>query len=160
MPATAGMLPTAEFVKQNLEDIDITVNIRQVPDFPTWAAEVAGGTYDITYTQVWNWGDPVIGVNRSYDCENRIDPPGVIWSNNSWYCNDEVDALLDEAAVTFDTEERANLYFEATELINQDVPIVYLGKPEAFQIRTPAVQNPPTGIWGVMSPWHDVWLSE
>ncbi len=160
MPATAGMLPTAEFVKQNLEDIGVTLNIRQVPDFPTWAAEVAGGTYDVAYTQVWNWGDPVIGVNRSYDCENRIDPPGVIWSNNSWYCNDEVDALLDEAAVTFDTEARAGLYFEATELINQDSPIVYLGKPESFQIRTTALQNPPTGIWGVMSPWTDVWLSE
>jgi len=160
MPATAGMLPTAEFVKQNLEDIGVTLNIRQVPDFPTWAAEVAGGTYDMAYTQVWNWGDPVIGVNRSYDCENRIDPPGVIWSNNSWYCNDEVDALLDEAAVTFDTDARAALYFEATELINQDAPIVYLGKPESHQIRTTAVQNPPTGIWGVMSPWTDVWLSE
>ncbi|MEM9564717.1 MAG: ABC transporter substrate-binding protein [Actinomycetota bacterium] len=160
MPATAGMLPTAEFVKQNLEDIGVTLNIRQVPDFPTWAAEVAGGTYDVAYTQVWNWGDPVIGVNRSYDCENRIDPPGVIWSNNSWYCNEDVDALLDEAAVTFDTDERASLYFEASELINQDAPIVYLGKPEVFQIRTTAVQNPPVGIWGVMSPWTDVWLSE
>ncbi len=76
MPATAAMLPTAEYVKQNLEDINVTVNIRQVPDFPTWAAEVAGGTYDMTYTQVWNWGDPVIGVHRSYNCDNRIDPPG------------------------------------------------------------------------------------
>ena len=160
MPATAGMLPTAEFVKQNLEDIGVTLNIRQVPDFPTWAADVAGGNYDMAYTQVWNWGDPVIGVNRSYDCENRIDPPGVIWSNNSWYCNEEVDALLDQAASTFDSDERQELYFQATELINQDVPIVYLGKPEAFQIRTPAVQNPPTGIWGVMSPWHEVWLAE
>jgi peptide/nickel transport system substrate-binding protein len=160
MPATADMLPTAEFIKQNLEDIGVTVTIRQVPDFPTWAADVAAGTYDITYTQVWNWGDPVIGVNRSYDCENRIDPPGVIWSNNSWYCNEEVDALLDQAAVTFDNDQRRDLYFQATELINQDVPIIYLGKPEVFQIRKPTVQSPPIGVWGVMSPWHDVWLSE
>lgn len=160
MPATAAGLPTSEFIKQNLEDIGITVNINQVPDFPTWAAEVASGNYDIVYTQVWNWGDPVIGVNRSYDCENRIDPPGVIWSNNSWYCNETVDSLLDEAAITFDSDERAALYFEATELINQDVPIVYLGKPEVFQIRTTSVQNPPTGIWGVMSPWHEVQLAE
>ncbi|MEM7273136.1 MAG: ABC transporter substrate-binding protein [Actinomycetota bacterium] len=160
MPASAGELPTSEFVKQNLEDIGITVNITQVPDFPTWAATVASGDYDLTYTQVWNWGDPVIGVNRSYDCENRIEAPGVIWSNNSWYCNEDVDALLDEAATTFDTEERASLYFEATELINQDVPVVYLGKPEVFQIRKPTVVNPPTGIWGVMSPWHEIQLAE
>jgi peptide/nickel transport system substrate-binding protein len=160
MPATAGLLPTSEFVKQNLEDIGITVNISQQPDFPTWAAEVAAGNFDLTYTQVWNWGDPVIGVNRTYDCENRIDPPGVIWSNNSWYCNDEVDALLDQAATTFDADQRRDLYFEATELINQDVPVVYLGKPEVFQLRTPNVANPPTGIWGVMSPWHEVQLSE
>ena len=160
MPATPDMLPTAEFIRQNLEDIGVTVNIRQVPDFPTWSAEVAGGTYDVSYTQVWNWGDPVIGVNRSYDCENRIDPPGVIWSNNSWYCNEAVDALLDEAGATFDNETRQAAYFEATDLINQDVPIVYLGKPDWYQIRSPAVQNPPTGIWGFMSPWHDVWIEQ
>ena len=161
MPATPGkMLQTSEYVKQNLEDIGVTVNIRQLPDFPTWAAEVAGGTYDLTWTQVWNWGDPVIGVHRSYNCDNRIDPPGVIWSNNSWYCNDEVDALLETAGSTFDNDERQAAYFEASELINQDVPVVYLGKPDWYQIRTPRVQNPPTGVWGFMSPWHEVWLSE
>ena len=158
MPATAAMLPTAEFIQQDLSAIGVTVNIRQVPDFPTWAAAVAGGTYDITYTQVWNWGDPVIGVHRSYDCENRIEPPGVIWSNNAWYCNEEVDALLDTAAATFDNDARQAAYFEASELINQDAPIVYLGKPDWYQIRKPRVQNPPTGIWGFMSPWHEVWL--
>lgn len=161
MPATPGkMLQTSEYVKQNLEDIGVTVNIRQLPDFPTWAAEVAAGTYDITWTQVWNWGDPVIGVNRTYDCENRIDPPGVIWSNNSWYCNEEVDALLDTAGSTFDNDERRNAYFEASELINQDVPVIYLGKPEWYLASGSNMQNPPTGIWGTMSPWHEVWLSE
>jgi peptide/nickel transport system substrate-binding protein len=161
MPATPGkMLQTSEYVKQNLEDIGVTVNIRQLPDFPTWAAEVAAGTYDLTWTQVWNWGDPVIGVNRSYNCDNRIDPPGVIWSNNSWYCNEEVDALLDKAGSTFDNGERQAAYFEATELINQEVPVVYLGKPDWYQIRTTRVENPPTGVWGFMSPWHELWLSE
>ena len=160
MPATAAMLPTAEFIQQDLSAIGVTLNINQVPDFPTWAAAVAGGDYDITYTQVWNWGDPVIGVHRSYDCENRIDPPGVIWSNNAWYCNEDVDALLDVAAATFDNDERQAAYFEATELINQDAPIVYLGKPDWYQIRRPEVMNPPTGIWGFMSPWHEVWLDE
>jgi peptide/nickel transport system substrate-binding protein len=161
MPATAGKsLQTAEFVKQNLEDIGVTVNIRQLPDFPTWAAEIAGGTYDMTWTQVWNWGDPVIGVHRSYNCDNRIDPPGVIWSNNSWYCNEDVDALLDQAGSTFDNDERQDFYFQASELINEDAPLVYLGKPDWYQVRKTRVQNPPTGVWGFMSPWHEVWLSE
>ena len=160
LPAYSAQLPTAEFIKQNLEDINVTVNIRTVPDFPTWASEVAAGNYDITYTQVWNWGDPVIGVERSYRCDNRIDPPGVIWSNNSWYCNEDVDALLDTAGSTYDNDARQAAYHEASTLINQDVPIIYLGKPDWYQIRKTSVQNPPNGVWGFMSPWHEVWLSE
>ncbi|MGB5760550.1 MAG: ABC transporter substrate-binding protein, partial [Acidimicrobiales bacterium] len=160
MPADPSMLPTAEFIKQNLEDINVTLNIRSVPDFPTWAADVAAGNYDVAFTQLWNWGDPVIGVHRSYNCDNRIDPPGVIFSNNSWYCNEEVDALLDKAGSTFDNDERKDLYFQATELINVDVPVVYLGFAETYEIRKTRVQNPPDGVWGFMSPWHEVWLSE
>lgn len=160
IPATPAMVPTAEFVKQNLEDINVTLNIRAVPDFPTWAAEVAGGTYDMAFTQLWNWGDPVIGVHRSYNCDNRIDPPGVIFTNNSWYCNEEVDALLEQAGSTYDNDARKDLYFQATELINQDVPVIYLGFAETFEIRKTRVQNPPDGVWGFMSPWHEVWLSE
>ncbi len=160
MPADPSMLPTAEFIKQNLEDINVTLNIRSVPDFPTWAADVAAGNYDMAFTQLWNWGDPVIGVHRSYNCDNRIDPPGVIFSNNSWYCSEEVDALLDKAGSTFDNDERKDLYFQATELINEDVPVVYLGFAETYEIRKTRVQNPPDGVWGFMSPWHEVWLSE
>ncbi len=160
IPADPSMLPTAEFIKQNLEDINVTLNIRPVPDFPTWAADVAAGNYDMAFTQLWNWGDPVIGVHRSYNCDNRIDAPGVIFSNNSWYCNEEVDALLEQAGATFDNDERKDLYFEATELINQDVPVVYLGFAETYEIRKTRVQNPPDGVWGFMSPWHEVWLSE
>jgi len=157
MPATASMLPTAEYIKQNLEDINVTVNIRQVPDFPTWAADTSSGSFDITYTQLWNWGDPVIGVERSYRCDNRVE---VVFANNSWYCNEDVDELLAQAGSTFDNDERQDLYFQATELINQDAPVVYLGKPDTYQIRSTRVQNPPTGIWGFMSPWHELWLSE
>jgi peptide/nickel transport system substrate-binding protein len=136
VPATADMLPTVEYFRQNMEDIGVTVNIRQVPDFPTWAAEVADGTYDVSYTQVWNWGDPVIGVNRRYDCENRIDPPGVIWSNNSWYCNEEVDTLLDQTGTTFDNDERKDLYYQATELAGQTLAVV-------GETASPTMSSPP-----------------
>ncbi len=160
MPTYSWGLDDSEFIKQNLEDIGITVNVRQVPDFPTWSAEVAGGNFDLTYNQVWNWGDPVIGVERSYRCDNRIEPPGVIWSNNAFYCNEEVDALLAKAGSTFDDAERQAAYFEATAIISEEVPLVYMGKPDWYQARNVRVQNPPNGIWGFMSPWHDVWLSE
>ena len=64
------------------------------------------------------------------------------------------------AEVARHNDARAAAYFEASELINLDAPIVYLGKPDWYQIRKPRVQNAPTGIWGFMSPWHEVWLDD
>ncbi len=47
-------------------------------------------------------------------------------NNVSYYANDEVDALLDEARVTPDTAVREALYAEAIQLIWDDAPWVYL----------------------------------
>lgn len=149
--------PYAEYVVQALEEIGIETELNTSPDFPTWAARVAAGEHQMTINNVWNWGDPVIGVHRTYLSENRV---GAIWTNNTGYSNPEVDALLDKAGTTFDRDERADLYGQFQEIVNTDVPIYFLTTPPFWQAFNPNVQNPSVGVWGLMSPMLDVWLAE
>ncbi|MDO5706102.1 MAG: ABC transporter substrate-binding protein, partial [Paracoccus sp. (in: a-proteobacteria)] len=60
----------AEYVKAQLAKAGITVSVRSSPDFPSWAQRVSNHDFDMTMDQVFNWGDPVIGVNRTYLCDN------------------------------------------------------------------------------------------
>ena len=148
----------AEYVVQALEDAGIEIELSVSPDFPTWAQRVAGGEYQMTINQVWNWGDPVIGVHRTYLCDNRV---GVIWTNNTGYCNAEVDGILSAAGQELDGAARAALYAEFQEIVADEVPIYFLNTPSFWQAFNPAVMNPPTNnIWGQMSPMHQVWLDQ
>ncbi len=147
----------AEYAVQALEEIGITLSLNPSPDFPTWAERVSTGDYQMTTNNVWNWGDPVIGVHRTYLSSNRV---GVIWTNNTGYENTEVDSLLDQAGQTFDEAERADLYAQFQEIVADEVPIYFVSNPPFWQIYQPSVQNPPLNIWGQMSPMHEVWLSE
>ena len=148
----------AEYVVQALEDAGINVELSVSPDFPTWAGRIAGRDYQMTINNLWTWGDPVIGVHRSYLTDN-IDKG--IWTNNTGYSNAEVDRILTEAGQELDAGRRAALYAEFQQIVADEVPIYYLTTPQFWQAHNPRVQNPPTGnIWGMMSPMHEVWLSE
>ncbi len=152
-----GQQADAEYIVQALEDIGINAELNVSPDFPTWAARVAAGEHQMTVNNVWNWGDPVIGVHRTYLSENRV---GAIWTNNTGYENAEVDALLEKAGQTFDRDERIALYGEFQDIVADEVPIYFLTNPPFWQAINPSVQNPSVGIWGLMSPMLDVWIDE
>ncbi|MDH3681059.1 MAG: ABC transporter substrate-binding protein [Acidimicrobiia bacterium] len=146
----------AEYVVQALEEIGIQTELSVSPDFPTWAERVSGGDFQMTINNVWNWGDPVIGVHRTYLSSNRV---GVIWTNNTGYENADVDSILDKAGQTFDLDERVSLYADFQDIVAEEVPILFLTNPPFWQAYSPRVQNPPLTIWGQMSPMHEVWLA-
>lgn len=150
-------LAYAEYVVQVLQDIGFDAELNTVPDFPSWAGRVAAGEHQMTINNVWNWGDPVIGVHRTYLSTNNV---GVIWTNNTGYNSSEVDTLLAQAGAEFDVDTRVDLYHQFQEIVNQDVPMVYLTNGAFWQAFQPRVQNPPIGIWGQLGPMHEVWLAE
>ena len=152
-----GQQPYAEYIVQALEEIGIDAELNVSADFPSWAARVSGGEHQLTVNQVWNWGDPVIGVHRTYLSDNRV---GVIWTNNTGYENAEVDALLDKAGQEFDVAARKALYADFQDIVADEVPIYFLTQPPYWQGYQPEVQNPPLGIWGHMAPMHEVWLAQ
>jgi peptide/nickel transport system substrate-binding protein len=58
----------------------------------------------------------------------------------NWY-DERLVSLIDEVAVTVDTDARAEVYKEIQTLMREDPPFVYLYYPEAFEAVTTRVQN-------------------
>lgn len=144
----------AEYMKSQLKKIGIELEVRAAPDFPTWAGRVGGHDFELSMDVVFNWGDPVIGVHRTYLCDNIR--KGVIWSNTQQYCNPKVDELLNAAAVELDQAKRAALYGEFQQIIGQDVPIYFINALPYHTAYKSGLQDVPTGIWGTMHPMDNV----
>ena len=148
----------AEYLKSQLKKIGLDVDVRAAPDFPTWAKRVSTGDFDMTMDVVFNWGDPVIGVHRTYLSDNI--KPGVIWSNTQGYENPKVDELLNAAAVETDQEKRKALYAEFQQILSEEVPIYYINATPYRTAYNERVGNVPESIWGAMSPMDEVFIKE
>ena len=146
----------AEYLKPQLKKVGIDVTVRTSPDFPTWAKRVSSHDFDLTMDIVFNWGDPVIGVHRTYLCSNIR--KGVIWSNTQQYCNPEVDEILAAAGMEMDLEKRKGLYAKFQKIVTDELPIYWINVLPSVNFYTDDVGNPPTAIWGEMAPLDEVYL--
>ena len=150
--------PQAEFTKASLARVGIDVTVNSLVDFPTWAEKISNHDFDMTWDTVFNWGDPVIGVHRTYDSQNI--KPGVIWSNTQQYVNPRVDELMEQAGQEVDPEARRALYSEFQQILAEDLPVYWTNTLPYHTIYAEKVQNPPLGIWASSSPYDLIWLKE
>ena len=143
-----------EYMKTALAKVGIEVNLRASPDFPTWARRVASLQFEATIDGVFNWGDPVIGVHRTWLSTNI--QPGVIWSNTQSYVNPKVDELLAAAGKEMNLAKRKAFYKEMQRIVVDDCPVVFLSESTWAEAYSRKVVNPPKGIWGVTDALVDV----
>ncbi len=85
----------------------INANLRASPDFPGWAAKISGWDFDLNFDIVFDYPDPVIGIERMFISKNI---KNLIWTNTMGYDNPEVDRLFAEAQVEQNFAKRKNLY--------------------------------------------------
>jgi peptide/nickel transport system substrate-binding protein len=109
----------------------------------------------MTMNAYFNWGDPVIGVQRAYVCDNI--KPGV-FVNNSSYCNERVDELLYAAAAESDFAGRKALYDEFQEITATELPFYNINALPVFGANQGDIVNIPDGPWGTLTSMHNVWL--
>lgn len=166
MKLTVDFLPSgpeqqknvAEYLKSQLKKIGIEVEVRSSPDFPSWAGRISNYDFELTMDIVFNWGDPVIGVHRTYLSTNIV--PGVIWSNTQQYQNEKVDEILDAAGKAKDQEERKALYAEFQQIVGQELPVYWINALPYKTVYDNRLGNPPLSIWGTMSPLDEVYWKE
>ncbi|MCH2412871.1 MAG: ABC transporter substrate-binding protein, partial [Acidimicrobiales bacterium] len=149
----------AEYIALALDEVGVDVEVAQSADLPSWAGIFFGGpdAWHMTMNAYFNWGDPVIGVQRAYVCDNI--KPGV-FVNNSAYCNEQVDELLYAAAAEPDFDARKALYDEFQEITAVELPFYGINALPIYGASQTYVMNMPTGVWGPLSGMENVWLDK
>lgn len=150
-----GYKAQSEYIKQALSKVGIMVELKAHPDFPSWAQTMGTMNFDMSLDSVYNWGDPVIGVNRTYMSDNIAKG---VWSNTQGYSNQRVDELLEAAATENDTDKRKALYKEFQEIVAEEVPIYFLNAVPMHTIYSDRVGNSPKGIWAASAPMDRMYL--
>lgn len=145
----------ATYIQHQLQEVGIVVQVRDSDSFPEWAKRIGDWDFDMTMDVVFNWGDPVIGVHRTYISDNIR--RGVLWSNTQNYRNPRVDEILAQAAVELDFGKRKALYSEFQKIVTQELPVFWINVVPYRTIYHRGLGNPPLTIWGVHSPLDEVY---
>ncbi len=148
----------AEYMKPQLKKIGIDVTVRASADFPSWAKRISNHEFDMTLDNVFNWGDPVIGVHRTYDSQNI--KKGVIWSNTQQYANARVNELMKLAGATYDKDERKKYYAEFQQILADELPIYWLFANPYHTVSNKKIGNPPNTIWGGSAPLDRMYIKD
>ncbi|KNC19787.1 ABC transporter substrate-binding protein [Arthrobacter sp. RIT-PI-e] len=162
-----------EGARQLLEDAGvptpypIEMQVTNTPDTLRFAqalqAAVADGGFELRVVPVEY--STLLDVQRRGDFEalqlgwsGRIDPHGNMFNflstgggnNYSGYSSPEMDDLLTGAAQINDTDERAAIYGEAVELVQEDNPIIYLSRQRSLTAYSTDVAGVETFADGVV----------
>ena len=122
----------AEVIASQLGEVGIDVEI-QTETFATWLDRQGQGDYDAFMLGWLGNLDPFGFYHSQHLCEGS--------NNYQGYCNEEVDALLTQAAVETDEDARRDLYNQAVEMIVDDGSYWYLYNPDVVQAWAPEVEG-------------------
>lgn len=147
----------AEAMKQNLDEVGINSTV-VATDVAGWNQKQSDWDFDIAFTYLYQYGDPALGVSRSYLSSNI--EKGSPWNNVAGYVNEEVDAMFDEAAVAATPEARQELYTEIQQQLVDDVPVAWLLEIEFPTIYRCEVKDLVTTAIGVNDGLRDAWIEQ
>jgi peptide/nickel transport system substrate-binding protein len=116
LPQYPELLKTGQVVREQLKQIGITMDIKQV-DVSIWFDAFVKGDYQITSA----YQERTIDPDNFYSLVVRSG--GVI--NTTSYSNPEVDDLIDQARVETDDATRSQLYQQIRQIVFDDAPIIY-----------------------------------
>ncbi len=153
-------LPLIKYLRHSLSrTVGIDLSIRKNRDDTEWSNHVSSGNFQSTIDIVFTWGDPLIGVHRTYHSANIR--PGVLWSNTQAYSNPEVDQLLDLAGQEVDFIRRKELYARFQRIVRYDQPMVWLGTMPYATIHDRRLRGVGDSYWGLLGPMDEVfWAKE
>ena len=145
----------AEYIRAQLKKVGVMVDVRASADFPSWAKRMATHDFDLSMDVVFNWGDPIIGVHRTYLSTN-IRP--IVWTNTQSYNNPKVDELLNTAGSLLDPTKRKAYYATFQKIVTDELPIHFINNTPYHTASSKKVMNVPTTIWGPASPYDEIYL--
>jgi len=157
MPYGETWTRLAEYIKQSLGKVGIKV-VLESSDVAGWVQRVSNWDYEMTTDFLYQYGDPALGVARTYISDNIR--KGVMFSNTMGYKNPEVDRLFAEAAKETDPKKRQDLYSEVQKILVEDVPVAWLLEMQFPTIKDKRLKGAITTAIGVNETYADAWLAK
>lgn len=163
--ARVGLIPApwgdvhkrfAEYFKVALGKVGILVNIESA-EIGSWVSRMGNGDFQMVANGVFQYGDPAIGVARTYLSTNIR--KGIAFSNTSQYKNPKVDALFNQAASAA-PEQRQALYSEAQRLLVDDAAVAWILDTAQPIYTDRRVHDAITTALGASGSFAEAWLSK
>jgi peptide/nickel transport system substrate-binding protein len=145
----------AEYIRASWKKIGIEVTL-ETTDTGGWAQRVANWDYDTTVNFEYQYGDPTLGVERTYVSTNIHK---IVFTNTGGYVNPEVDKLFAEARNAADPAERQKAFFAVQELLVKEMPQIWLTEMTNPTIHDRKVHNLLTLGTGIQGPFDDVFIA-
>ncbi len=113
----------AEMARQNLIQAGFKVETISA-DLAGTVARQGSWDFDLTFTYLYQSGDPALGVSRNY-ISSEI-KKGSTFNNVGGYQNPKVDALFERGSLERDPAKRAEIYAEVQRILSDDVAAAWL----------------------------------
>jgi peptide/nickel transport system substrate-binding protein len=153
IPGTAEGVAVAEYIREQGKKIGVDIQLRNSPDFPTWAGRMGQWEYELSLDAVFNYPDPVIGVERTYISTNIKKS---VWANTMGYANPKVDDLFQKAQREQNFDRRKALYGQVQDVLTTDLPLIWINEIGYTTVWNKEFDAFPINVWGTMSPFLDV----
>ncbi|HEV7372557.1 ABC transporter substrate-binding protein [Arenibaculum sp.] len=157
MPYGETWARLAEYIKQAWGKIGVEVTLEST-DVAGWVQKVSNWDYETTNDFVYQYGDPSLGVARTYISDNIR--KGVMFSNTMGYSNPRVDELFAAAAVENDPAKREEQLSEAQKILVEDMPVIWLLEMEFPTFVNNRVHNAVSTAIGTSENFADVWVEK
>ena len=112
----------AEYMRTALRGVGIEL-VLESTDAGGWARRIADWEYDTTVTFLYQYGDPTLGVERTYVSTNI---KKVTFANTGGYANPEVDRLFTQAGTAPDPAARQVAFSQVQALLATEMPQIWL----------------------------------
>lgn len=145
----------SEYLRQALRQVGIAVELEST-DVAGWVRRLANWEFETTINFVYQWGDPTLGVERTYVSSNI---KKVAFTNTAGYVNEAVDTLFAQARDEAEAEKRRALFSEVQKKLVADVPLVWLMELAFPTIHDKRLNNVITTGTGVHASFDDVFLA-
>ena len=113
----------SEYFRQAMSQAGIEVILDSV-DPAGFAQTVSNWEFETTCNMLYQFGDPALGVARSYVSSNIR--KGVMFTNTEGYQNAEVDRLFAEAAVQTTEAARQEQYSAVQKILVDELPVLWM----------------------------------
>lgn len=156
LPYGEAWVRMAEFTKHELGKIGIEIDTQSF-DLSGWLKKIyTDWDYHITSNFIHNYPDPSIGIQRAFVSSNIL--KGATFTNSMAYVNRRIDDIFAKAAALEDGPARNELFFEAQQLLREELPVIFLMEMAYTHVWNKRVHGLITNGISMYSNWDSVWV--